>query len=233
MDDTGTHPAFWQPALLGALIAALGYLGKLVTDFIREWLSTTRKRQARLAELLALLRAGDVTFLVQKDIRDRLRGLIFVRSPELRSERLGFDRLFSIAYPNMAPEELRLHSLVRAYTFHTLKPLNDKLLDWLRSDEHFRGLSSSDHRYGELAVYLPRLEVHLLLWRAKYEQWIPTGPDHCLVYLADEESHGVGFPHGGTALVAALLGHKLPSAVPSAEGAAFETGEAPHGTPGR
>lgn len=111
--------------------------------------------------------------------------------------------------------------------------MNDKLLDWLRSDEHFRGLSSSDHRYGELAVYLPRLEVHLLLWRAKYEQWIPTSPDHCLVYLADEESHGVGFPHGGTALVAALLGHKLPSAVPSAEGAAFETGEAPHGTPGR
>ena len=95
MDDTGTHPAFWEPALLGALIAALGYLGKLVTDFIREWLSTTRKRQSRLAELLALLRAGDVTFLVQKDIRDRLEALSintvpsFGRNGWIRSPVLG------------------------------------------------------------------------------------------------------------------------------------------------
>ena len=109
----------------------------------------------------------------------------------------------------MAPEELRLHSLVRAYTVHTLKPLNDKLLDWLRSDEHSAVSPPATVAIGELAVYLPRLEVHLLLWRAKYEQWMPTSPDHCLVYLADEESHGVGFPHGGTALVAALLDHSF------------------------
>lgn len=76
MGDTGTPPAFWAPAVLGALLAALGYLGKLITDFIREWLSTSRKRQSCLAELLALLRAGDVTFLVQSDIRDRLADLI-------------------------------------------------------------------------------------------------------------------------------------------------------------
>jgi hypothetical protein len=38
--------------------------------------------------------------------------------------------------------------------------------------------------------------LHLRLWHAKYEAWIPGHPRHALVYLADEEQHGIGFPGG-------------------------------------
>jgi|SRR5215469_9254368 len=111
----------------------------------------------------------------------------------------------------MLSEELRLHTIIRAYTIYAFKPLNEDLLQWLRTDVHFRGLSPSDHEYGALVVYLRKLQAHLLLWHAKYEAWIPSDPAHCLVYLDDEEKHGLRFPQGGPVLVAALLGHKGPS----------------------
>lgn len=47
-----------------------------------------------------------------------------------------------------------------------------------------------------LADKLAALEVHLQLWQAKYSVWIPENLTHSLVYLADEEEHGVGFPRG-------------------------------------
>ena len=34
---------------------------------------------------------------------------------------------------------------------------------------------------------------------------MPEHPEHALVYLADEERHGVGFPKGGTELVTSIL----------------------------
>ena len=48
----------------------------------------------------------------------------------------------------------------------------------------------------KLGQQLNTLDAHLLLWLAKYETWIPEHPDNALVYLADEEQHGVPFPHG-------------------------------------
>jgi hypothetical protein len=48
----------------------------------------------------------------------------------------------------------------------------------------------------KLAELLNQLDAHLVLWLAKYESWIPNRPDHALVYLADEQLHGLGFPQG-------------------------------------
>lgn len=205
-DPTGASD--WAaPALLGAVLAALGYLGKLLADFVLALRVTKRQRRARLAELLALLRAGDAAFAVQCEIRDRLYALLREKQPDIKVESSGFDRVFALAHSAMTPEELELHTIIRAYTINTLKTLNDAILEWLRTDAHFRGLAPHDPRFGRLAVYLPKLEAHLLLWRAKYETWIPEHDERCLVYLADEHRHGVGFPPGGTQLLADLLGH--------------------------
>jgi hypothetical protein len=55
------------------------------------------------------------------------------------------------------------------------------------------------------ASELRTLESHLRLWEAKYQEWIPEHPEHALVYLADEEAHGIGFPKNIDTLVDELL----------------------------
>ena len=205
-----TAPFWAAPTILSAAIAALGYVGKLTADFWQERRDTARKRQARLADLLAMLSAGDVAFDVQSALRNRLWRLLTARRPDLRG--LSFDRLFAVAYGDgMTEQERELHTLIRTYTVHMLKPSNDRLLDWIRTDTHFRGLAPTAPRFGDLVRYLPKLEQHLLLWNAKYDAWIPEHPEHCLVYLVDEERHGLEFPPNGTRLVATLLGHEPPS----------------------
>ena len=42
-------------------------------------------------------------------------------------------------------------------------------------------------------------------WHAKYEALLPSMPEHALVYLADEEKHGIGFPTGIDKIVAEAL----------------------------
>ena len=64
------------------------------------------------------------------------------------------------------------------------------------------------------------------MWLAKYEAWIPGHPEHALVYVNDEQKHGVGFPRELDAALAdrlkeLLTGRRFPalptSAVASAD----------------
>jgi hypothetical protein len=41
---------------------------------------------------------------------------------------------------------------------------------------------------------------------AKFEYWIPDKPERALVFMADENEHGIGFPLGIDDLVASLAG---------------------------
>jgi hypothetical protein len=137
-----------------------------------------------------------VAYTIQSRHRNRLWELIGDRDPELARSagEHGYDRLFALAYPHMTAEERELHELVRAITEHTLKPLNDSLLAWLGEDTYFKARTWGSGLHASLAADLADLEVHLLLWMAKYEVWIPGAPENALVYLADEQDHGVGFP---------------------------------------
>jgi hypothetical protein len=74
---------------------------------------------------------------------------------------------------------------------------------WLQADTEFklararlRFLPWRRQSYLDLATQLTALEPHLLMWLAKYEIWIPDRWEHALVYLNDEEKHGVPFPEG-------------------------------------
>jgi hypothetical protein len=217
MPDLTQIPFWAAPALSGAILAAVGYLGKLIADFVLEWRKEARLRRARLSELLSLLRAGRVAFLAQCAVRNRLYDHIKAREPGANAEVLGYDRFFFEAHATMRPEELKLHEIIRAYTVFTIKPLNDRLLEWLQKDDFFRGTSPGDATYGRLAVDLSRLEQHLLLWRAKFETWIPDQPKRCVVYLNDVEGHGLPFPHELEGLVADALGHRTCAAAEPAD----------------
>lgn len=91
----------------------------------------------------------------------------------------------------MNEEEKQPHSLIRAITVHTFRPLNQSLLEWLRADCFFRAAPPSHRHWGRRALFLADLEAHLVVWFAKYEAWIPNQPEHAVVFLADEEKHGV------------------------------------------
>ena len=198
-------PAWIGPAVLGAVLAAAGYIAKLLLEWIGEVRRTIRDRKARLVELYSLLRAGKVAYDVQSNSRDRLEAAIKKRLPALASV-MGFERLFSATYPEMTVDEKELHTIIRAYTEHTIRPLNESVLQWLREDTYFMAQMGARGPQGKLARRLAHLEAHLLLWQAKYKIWIPETPSHSLVYLADEEDHGLGFPSGIEDDVLAVIG---------------------------
>lgn len=192
-------------ALVAAGIAALGYVGKLAVQGWQAWRRARAERIARLQHLRSLLRAAQVAFDVQKQQRDRLAKLLDENHPDHGLGGRGYEWLFSGLYEAFTPEERDLHVVIRGYTEHALHPLNKDMLEWLRSDSHYRVASGKTGRDAELAAYLERLEAHLLLWMAKYHAWIANRPEHALVYLADEQKHGLGFPHGIEAAVDAVL----------------------------
>jgi hypothetical protein len=82
------------------------------------------------------------------------------------------------------------------------------ILKWLREDTYFKTKAWGGGLQGQVARKLADLEVHLLLWYAKYKVWIPENPAHALVYLADEERHGIGFPEEIEYIVQELIKRK-------------------------
>ena len=198
-------PEWIRPALLGGILAVMGYVGKGVAESLGRFRASKRRRRARLAELLARIRAGDVAWQVQCENRDKLEVLIGVRDPVLAAAKHGYDRLFALAFPSMPAPERELHEVIRAYTIHTLRPLNESLLAWLAADTDFRIRPPGPSRRAKLGEYLANLEAHLLLWQGKYAAWIPEHPERALVYLDDEARHGTPFPAGGAKIVADVL----------------------------
>jgi hypothetical protein len=189
-------PEWLGATILGAVIAVVGYVAKLLLEYVGEMRTRRRVRRARLVELFSLLRAGKVAFDVQCDNRNKLADSIKTRNPALAASIKGYERLFVAAYPDMMEEEKELHSIIRAYTIYIIRPVNELILQWLKEDTYFKAQVGGNGPQSKLARRLARLEAHLLLWQAKYTIWIPDNPLHSLVYLADEKRHGLGFPIG-------------------------------------
>lgn len=189
----------------GALIAALGYVGKLSVEGIRDWRRARAQRLARMLQLQALLRASRAAFLVQRDLADRLAAQLMTKHASDLPDHSGLERLFIGLHSRLDHDEAELHAVIRAYTEHALRPINQAIADWLRADIDNRTMRGKTEDEARLAQLLNQLDAHLLLWLAKYEGWIPNRPDHALVYLADEEQHGLGFPRGVDEAVDAVL----------------------------
>ena len=121
--------------------------------------------------------------------------MLMERFPETFSQTRGVEWNFDRHFDDLNDDELALHRVIRAYTGHAIRPLNIDALAWLDADDVFRA-GRAKHSSQQLTDMLRQLNKHLLMWLAKYQVWIPDEPTHALVYLADEEGHGIGFPKG-------------------------------------
>jgi hypothetical protein len=203
-DATNITPLL--PIAAGAVVAVLGYVGKLIVESWQQWRTRQAALQAQLRRLQALLKASRAAFQVQAAVRDRLAADLTERLRSDLPQYEGYEGLFSLLYDRMTPGERSLHEIIRAYTEFALRPINQAMLGWLDADVHYRGLTRGRGAEIGLPSLLNALDVHLRLWLAKYEAWLPKHPQHALVYLEDEQRHGVGFPSGLDEAVADLVG---------------------------
>jgi hypothetical protein len=199
-------PEWLATALLAAALAMLGFVGKQVLEWIASLSAARRKRRARLVTLLSLLRGSEAVFRVQARLRNQLFELLSERLPVLAELDAGYEEVFSTAFATMTRDERELHAVIRGYTVHGLKPLNEAMRLWLEIDTEFKLARLRRRKDGQLARQLVMLEQHLLMWLAKYATWIPETPSHALVYLGDEEGHGVPFPTGIQSTIEDALG---------------------------
>jgi hypothetical protein len=200
-------PNWLGAAVIGALITTLSFTAK---TFYEWWLKIRAVRAARLASILhlaSLLRASWVIFSVQNGHARRLLESLRASHPDVAVEGRGFEQVFSKLHDRFTPEEAQLHRLIRSITENALRPTNTSILEWLRNDAVFRTamVPLDEQKKRSLAEKLYALEGHLLLWEAKYQSWLPSEPGHALVYLADEEAHGVGFPVGIDVLIQEII----------------------------
>ena len=191
MDSLTSIPGWLGAAAVGAVIAAAGYVGRLIVETYSARHLRDSQRVASLGQLLALLTASKAVFIAQLKLRNKLDELLRTRG--VASER-SYERRFTSAYSSFTQEERELHDLIRSYTEHGLFGLNRAQLDWLQSDTYFRAPQRKVPL--EIRGELLALEAHLLVWLAKYEAWITDHAEHALVFVDDELKHGPGFRPG-------------------------------------
>ena len=143
-------------------------------------------------QLQSLLRATRVAFEIQNQHARRLLDMLQERLPSLDVSG-GFEDAFSRCFKDMNAEERQLHSLIRGITISALRVGNSRQLQWLDADTYLKAQYVKPG-WDVFASKLAELQSHLILWQAKFEIWIPDHPEHALVYMADEQQHGGGFP---------------------------------------
>ncbi len=195
-------PEWLGTPLIGAVIAALGYVSKLAIDGLSKWKTVRRERRAKLVALQSFLLASKTVFDIQNALVERLCREIHNAHPDVDGT---YDRILAAGYALLDERQKLEHGLIRNYTSNCLHPLNVEMINWLSADTYFKGAGKKG-KTKKLSSALQRLEAHLILWRAKYEFWIPSKPEHAIVYMADEEGHGISFPKGIEALVAEITG---------------------------
>jgi hypothetical protein len=196
-------PQWVMAPLLAAVIAALGYVAKLLIEEVIQWRARRSERQSKLLALQSQLLAARVVFEIQNGLAVGLCEEIEAENPDLRG--LLYDEVLAAGYPQLNERQKREHGVIRAYTVHAMRPLNMGMIEWLAADTYFKGQRGTGAN-DDLASKLHKLEAHLLLWRAKYEFWIPKKPERVLVYMADENQHGAEFPKGIEELIARVTG---------------------------
>ena len=149
---------------------------------------------AQLQDLKSLLDASNKLFWIQKEQVSRLNEQLKQNHPAEYAQGVGSEEKMQKCYPLFNDEEKALHGIIRVYTAYSMRRVNEAIQKWLERDKQFKTGQVDSSRREELAGTLRELEMHLLLWHAKFEYWIPDKPHHALVYMADEKAHGLGFP---------------------------------------
>lgn len=183
-----------RTTLVAAASAVVAYAWK-------SWIEVRKRKRkehsstiARLQDLESLLNTSRLLFDIQQAQVSRLMKLLKENYPVEYVEGQGYDHIMSRCYPKLRDEQKALHGIIRAYTEYSMRRVNETIQRWLDSDNQFKTGQVQSSQQEQLADRLRELEMHLLLWHAKFEYWIPNNPEHALVYMADEKAHGLGFP---------------------------------------
>jgi hypothetical protein len=193
-------PDWLNATAVGAVVAALGYIGKLIVEGVSASRRERRRQYARLVELRTLLTAAHAAVHVQFELRDRLLEKL-PPGPGIPGGNSSAETKFSDGFAKFESAQRDLHTVIRGYTQHALRPLNQAMTTWLEEDVYYKTGGSGTDDEACLAKLLRDLHPHLVLWLAKCAVWIPDRPEHALVFLDDEERHGVKFPPGMDAAV--------------------------------
>src|SRR6476620_802947 len=110
-------PAWLGTAAIGAIIAAVGYVGRLFVETWREYRQTKNLRFAALVTLHSLLKVSRVSFEIQNGNAVRLVGQITNRRPQLARE--GYEDTLTAAFAEMTPEERELHAIIRGISVNS------------------------------------------------------------------------------------------------------------------
>ncbi|HYI24171.1 MAG TPA: hypothetical protein VD767_02085 [Thermomicrobiales bacterium] len=205
-------------AATAAVVSSLSY-------GIRSWHAWQLEKAERhvqmvlhLQTLAVRLRTARSIFLTQNLLRNRFHATLQSDQFGDRPVPAGYEALMTAAHSTFTDEQKELHALLRGMTQLALRPANLALTEWLASDTTFKTgaipISNPVTTLETAAVpiedpasfssWLHQLELHLTLWHAKYEYWM-ADERHALVYLADEQDHGVPFPRGIEEVVDAAL----------------------------
>jgi hypothetical protein len=189
-----TWPVELQVAVFGAASAGVGYGIRSAIDWRKSRRHERERTIAELQRLQSLLNAGHEVFFMQRNQVDRLIALLEQNHPTECENLTGVEEKMERCYRILNKTEKEIHTIIRSYTKHSMRSINLAVSEWLKSDGLFKTGVVKSQRKEQLAETLVALEIHLLLWHAKYEAWIPNHLEHAIVYMDDEKHHGLGFP---------------------------------------
>lgn len=192
-------PEWLLTTITTGLTAALGVAAKYAWDYGMEKKVLRKTRIAKLEKLKGLLNESHGLFKMQNKLVSRLALDVQTRmssSGSLTDTVNGYEAFFVQHYDTFTEVEKDNHSMIRATTLNSINRVNDEMLKWMEDSLDFKSNSVRCLRKAcgkELGEALTQLELHLNLWQDKFAIWMKN-EKHCVVYLADEEHHGVGFP---------------------------------------
>jgi len=185
--------------MIGTGLASIfGFLAKYGWDYFQSKRQIQKERIKKLEILKGLLTESGNLFLMQNKLLRRLVSIVSERLKTTTPESISYQSFICEHYELMDEQERDMHSVIRGTTMNSMKIVNAEILKWLKEDNEFKINSVRYVRdtFGDsFAKQLGRLELHLNLWHDKYSVWMEN-EKHCVVYMDDDEKHGVGFPKG-------------------------------------
>ena len=205
MDFLSSIPEWLGTAVIGAIIAALGFLGRDLYSWLKTIMAAGALRKQRLSQIDNILQESQALYRSQRFQAQRLYESILKAQPTAVVEGQSLDQIFARAYDALSEPQRQRHTIIRGVTETTIHRLNTQMSDWLKADTWFKERSHKNKELRELSEYLKQLQLHLNEWSAKYKSVFKGDKRLALNYLADEQKQGTGFPIGIEEKVAAAL----------------------------
>lgn len=193
--DISTIPDWIGTAIVGVITGIIGYLFKSYLDQRKRNKEKKQEEEQRLLQLRGLFQQTGSLFEDQSKLVRRLWVLIGKRVGPNFQTGLGFDEDLYRAYDTFTEEESELHSIIRSTTTNSQRLANERVSEWLTTDNTYKMYKEEVPERVELAQKLLKLERHLSLWHDKCKS-VLHDPKRSLVYLGDEKKHGEPFPSG-------------------------------------